>query len=344
MKDEGGKKGLTSWPKSMLLLWLGLAAVAAAREDDGRLGLLRTPNNGMPAIVQPGSTFVVETLEKAELSLLRDSARVPLGVTWKEAPGSRFRGEVSVPTHASAGAYALEAKTNGSTDTTARAVFIVDAFPDYYVLAHLSDTHIGSDRHAQASEVIVGQVISAVNASEASLALVTGDLADQGTPEQFQKFLEVLDTCRVPTFVCPGNHDREGQNYENYFGPVTYSFLYGRDGYLAFDTKDFVIADEVGTQDGELQVMRRAIKPQRWSMGFTHRYDASMGMRAQLTLFVDDPLDYLFFGHWHRENTAEEAIVPWGTTKVSVVPAAIDGAYRLIDVTESRVLFRPVQR
>jgi hypothetical protein len=148
----------------------------------------------------------------------------------------------------------------------------------------------------------------------------------------------------MPTFVCPGNHDRLALNYENFFGPVAYTFTYGPDGYLSFDTKDFMIADSIGGQDADLQRMRREIKASRWSIGISHRYDPSMGMRAQLALFVDDPLDFLLFGHWHRENTEDQIRVPWNTTRISVVPAAINGEMRLIDVATGRLVFRDVQQ
>jgi hypothetical protein len=35
--------------------------------------------------------------------------------------------------------------------------------------------------------------------------------------------------------------------------------------------------------------------------------------------------------------------VPWGTTRIHAVPAAINGAYRLIDVAVGGILLRPVQ-
>jgi hypothetical protein len=118
-------------------------------------------------------------------------------------------------------------------------------------------------------------------------------------------------------------------------------FWFGKDGFLSYDTKDYSSASELGPQDGLLEVYRRAIKPARWSVGLTHRYEPMQGIRSQLVLFVDDPLDFLLFGHWHRENTAEQRAVPWGTTPITVVPAAINGRYRLIDVTERGLRPRP---
>ncbi|MBP8128429.1 MAG: metallophosphoesterase [Candidatus Hydrogenedentes bacterium] len=320
-------------------------AVAFAREADGALGLIHAPHNGAPAISEPGGSFEAVLEHEAGLALVGDTGPLPLEVIWSDLPGGWKRAFCAVPESAAAGTYALEARTPDGTDRHARAVFLYAHFPDYYVIAHLTDAHVGSTRHARAAEVIFADLLRVVNDSDATLAVITGDLTDSGSPEQFRAFLRVLDTCRLPTFVQPGNHDREGTHYETFFGPLTYMFRFGYDGFLAFDTKDYVMADELGRQDADLQVFRRALKPCRWTVGLTHRYEQMMGLRSQLILFVDEPLDALAFGHFHRENTQEEAVAPWGKTQLIMTPAAVDGWLRFIDMTISGVLARaPEQR
>jgi hypothetical protein len=125
------------------------------------------------------------------------------------------------------------------------------------------------------------------------------------------------------------------------FGPTVYAFDYGPDGYLVFDTKDYLTADALGPQVGDLQRLRRAIKPARWSIGVSHRYWTDMSMRSQLVLFVDDPLDGFVFGHFHRG--LEQDRVPWGTTPIIATPAAVDGAWRLILVTQTGIHPQEVQ-
>ncbi|MFA6242774.1 MAG: metallophosphoesterase [Candidatus Hydrogenedentales bacterium] len=322
-------------------------AMAGAREPDGTLGLLRTPNNGMPVIVKPGDAFSVTAQRNATLALRGPDSVSELQVQWTEAPGGAAKGQCTVPADTAPGTYALEAKAGEATDTNLRAVYVVEAFPSAYVVAHITDTHIGSTRHKRASEEIVRDVFAAANATDAAFVLVTGDLTDGGEAAQFLSFLSVMDTCTKPTFVCAGNHDRKELNYERFFGPDVYSFRFGEDGYLSFDTKDFVVADDLSAQSTEIQLQRRAIKAARWSIGFTHRYEADMGMRTQIALFIDDPLDHLIFGHWHRENSEQQKSVPWnawrGATRITVTPAAIDGTMRLFDVDKSSIAPRKVQ-
>jgi len=322
----------------LLLACLLLAAPALARSPEGWIDQIRTPNNGMPALAATGGGFDAVLAAKGELRLIAGERAVPLACQWEAAPGGGMLAHCTLPGDCPAGAYALEWRNEGGLDTNTRSVFVFDVFPEYYAIAHVSDTHLGK---SPAAEEIDHAVFRAVNESGAAFAAVTGDLTEGGEEAQFQAVLRLLDTCVLPTFVCPGNHDRQGLNYERFFGPACYLFWFGKDGFLSYDTKDFSAASELGPQDGLIEAYRRAIKPARWAVGLTHRYEPMQGMRSQLVLFVDDPLDCLLFGHWHRENTAEQRTVPWGTTAITVVPAAIDGKYRIIDVTEKGLRPRP---
>ena len=314
---------------------------AAARAPDGTLALIETPNNGIPAIVVPGQRFEATLARQAATMTLEGTKTISMETTWAPLPGGKMRATCSVPADTPAGVYALAATAGDRTDRTLRSVYVRSAFPENYVIAHLSDAHIGSNRHPRTAEAIVLDVVAAVNKSEADFVLITGDLTENGEPTQFRSFLTVLDTCSLPTFVCAGNHDRKGLNYEDFFGPDTYMFRFGEDGYISFDTKDRSTAPEWGAQDADLEVFRRAIKHSRWAIGFSHRYEMGQGMRSQLILFVDNPLDRLIFGHWHRHG---ESVVPWGTTHYTSTPAAVNGFLRYFDVSAESVKPRRAER
>ncbi|HOZ47007.1 MAG TPA: metallophosphoesterase [Candidatus Hydrogenedentes bacterium] len=336
--------------RSALCILCGLmAASAAARQPDGTLGAVITPNNGVPAVQCAGGLFEVVIADHSNLSIhiaSADGTRHAVEIAGRsESAHGRTRLECRIPPDVTPGTYAVEARDDARTvDRTARAVHVLDAFPEQYIVAHISDTHIGKEQTDRPPADVFRDVLASINESEPAFVLVTGDLTEGGAIEQFQRFLDVLDTCQRPTFVCPGNHDRLAQHYEHFFGPLTYTFRFGQDGYLAFDTKDYCPADELGRQDADLEIARRAIKRARWSIGFTHRYEPGMGMRSQITLFVDNPLDYLLFGHWHRANTEDEKTVPWGFTRISVVPAAFNGHLQLIDVAPAGIRPRPPEK
>jgi 3',5'-cyclic AMP phosphodiesterase CpdA len=75
-------------------------------------------------------------------------------------------------------------------------------------LAHLSDLHIGQDTEGRALRR-AQQVVDHLNAipGEVDGVLVTGDLADHGTADEYRAVRELLATLRFPVLTCPGNHD-----------------------------------------------------------------------------------------------------------------------------------------
>ncbi len=309
-----------------------MAGTAAARDADGRLGLIQTPNNTLPAIVAPGGSFEATLTCQAEITLAgTDGSSVAVPAQWSELPGGLVKASCTVPAGVAPGLYTLEAKTADGTDSNGRAVAVVADTLEYYLAAHLSAPAVAADGTAMA------QTISAVNESGAAFCLITGDLTQDGTPEQFRAFLQTIDNCTVPTFICPGPRDRVGGVYESFIGQAAYFFSFGGDGYIGFDTADACAANGLAAQDGELYVYRRAIRSCRWSVGFTYRCDESMAMRTQLTLFADDPLDYIFCGRATDDKAASTA---WGTA-LTITPA---GYARFIEVSARGVRAREPQR
>lgn len=78
-------------------------------------------------------------------------------------------------------------------------------------LAHVSDLHVGQDRGDGGERALLRarQVVDYLNAmpGEVDGVLVTGDLADHGTAEEYRVVAEVLGALRFPVLTCPGNHD-----------------------------------------------------------------------------------------------------------------------------------------
>ncbi len=319
-----------------LVLATLVGGTGAARNPDGTLGFLKLPNNGVPVIIRSDAAFEAVLEKEATLTLSGGGGTTALEVSWSSLPGGLQQGRCKAPGPLSPGVYALHAETASSTDINTRSVYVVDTFPESYQIAHITDLHLGRFPESHPNSGLFQEIIETVNTSDAVFALITGDVTDNAEPVQFRQFLEQLDRCRLPTFVVAGNHDRTANTYQRFFGSSAYTFTFGEDGYLAFDTKDFLIADEMSAQNGLLYSYRRQIRAGRWSIGFTHRYDVAMGMRAQLCLFVDDPLDFLIYGHYHREPGEGDGI-PWGTTRPIMTPAAVDGMMRFLQVNASGV-------
>jgi 3',5'-cyclic AMP phosphodiesterase CpdA len=79
------------------------------------------------------------------------------------------------------------------------------------ILAHISDLHIGQEQGDGVARALrrAQDTVDRLNRIDGELdaVLVTGDLADHGLPEEYEKVRELLAALRFPVLVCPGNHD-----------------------------------------------------------------------------------------------------------------------------------------
>jgi 3',5'-cyclic-AMP phosphodiesterase len=72
------------------------------------------------------------------------------------------------------------------------------------VFAQLSDTHLdGGQRRADRLTAIMAYL----NRQRLDAVLVTGDIADNGLPHEYEQARAILATSPHPVFPCPGNHD-----------------------------------------------------------------------------------------------------------------------------------------
>lgn len=317
-----------------------------ARLENGTLGILKLPNEGCPVIVAPRQTFKVIAEKEGNIFLIdREKRIVPINAQWKKINSKISEALVILPEKdIKEGPYALQIITaENIKDMNIRSVWVQNEFREYYTFAHISDIHIRNNDPQDENARVFRSVIEKLNQSDARFILLTGDLTHDAEPEQWEVFLNIMNISQKPTFVCAGNHDRDKNNYENMFYTSTYAFRYGKDGFIVYDTREYRTADSWGEQDTLLYRYRRELKSSRWTFGITHRYELTMGIRSQLILFVDDPVDFTLYGHIHRENTKEEAILPWGKTRAFVIPAEKDGYYRIFDVGEGGVFPRPIQ-
>jgi len=82
------------------------------------------------------------------------------------------------------------------------------------ILAQLSDPHICAPEHLlfgrADTSAALADAVGRLNglATPPDLVVVTGDLTDHGTPEEYDEFRRVMTPLASPYVVLPGNHDR----------------------------------------------------------------------------------------------------------------------------------------
>lgn len=164
------------------------------------------------------------------------------------------------------------------------------------------------------------------------LAVITGPLTQHGTAEEFTALRMIIDDSPVPVHVAPGPEDMRTGLYTASFGRSPTLARFGADGYLLFDTSDVLPVEDISEQAGALQQMRRSIAGVRWAFGAAHAYSLRMGMRAQMALFIDTPLDALLVSETDVRDETGAPAMPWGQTLVVETPAFARGVVRIIEV------------
>ena len=81
--------------------------------------------------------------------------------------------------------------------------------PRPFLLAQLSDPHIGAEWFDDQSVPRLAAAVESVRAirPQPDAVLVTGDIADHATDEEYEQVRELLAPLQAPLYVLPGNHD-----------------------------------------------------------------------------------------------------------------------------------------
>ena len=81
------------------------------------------------------------------------------------------------------------------------------------IVAQLTDTHIrphGKLAYGVADTApYLANAVEFLNAFRPAIGavIVTGDLVDQGLPEEYERFVELIAPLKMPVYPIPGNHD-----------------------------------------------------------------------------------------------------------------------------------------
>jgi 3',5'-cyclic AMP phosphodiesterase CpdA len=109
-------------------------------------------------------------------------------------------------------------------------------------LVHVSDIHVGAT-----SDAILDAAHRAIREQSAGALVVSGDLTQRGSREEFRRAREWVDALNLPSIVVPGNHDtpllhaahrvlKPFQRYTDYFGDLTRPLRAGAVNLLPLNT------------------------------------------------------------------------------------------------------------
>jgi len=91
------------------------------------------------------------------------------------------------------------------------------------LIAQITDPHIKANRKHAYNRVdtasFLETTIQHINAFTPKIdaVIITGDLTDKGSPEEYATIRPILDTLQIPWFVIPGNHDHRSHFLQAFY-------------------------------------------------------------------------------------------------------------------------------
>jgi outer membrane protein assembly factor BamB/predicted phosphodiesterase len=210
--------------------------------------------------------------------------------------------------------------------------------------AWLSDTHVGAPHSEEDLRASVADINSL---NGLSFVIVSGDVTEFGSREQFVKATELLDQLRIPCHVVPGNHDCKWSES----GATEFAKLWGADRFI-FDAGGFRF---IGLHEGPVMKMGDGhFAPQdlRWL-----RETLAVVLAEEPIIFVthypmDDSIDNWFaaldelkkynvqailVGHGHRNKKMDFEGVPGVMGRSNLRAGNPIGGYSLVEINDGKM-------
>jgi hypothetical protein len=209
--------------------------VARAPEAIGdTLTLIMRPLLNIPSIVSQGEVLEVWADAAPDASawtgaLLREGLRHELNLLSADYDPDEtwWRLAFSTPTAGWTGLADLELDCSlAECDTSWHAVKLMEALPESYYIAHVTDTHLPTHSYYyeegaledSSSMADLRAVFADLAVIQPAFLLLTGDLINEGELEDFlearyyTRAQRLLAECEVPVYLTAGNHDIGGWN------------------------------------------------------------------------------------------------------------------------------------
>jgi len=272
---------------------------------------------------------------------------------------------LQVPSKALEGLYSL--KVSYTIDggsyiyTQPKCVYVFKTYPEYLLIAHVSDAHLpyGAD--------VIARAIYELNLIRPTIIVHTGDFVDIGVIASAWSYAWSIifnGSSKIPILIIPGNHDHSGDdaaNYQKYCGPLYYNLSFGKFHFIAMDTRELGYVDisqlrwaenvlkKISLGDVKIMLIHHPV----FGSGFMisgswqninalrsylyYSWDSNLNVASEFLRLVEQyNVNLVLAGHIHREQFniyngkhVFETNAPAGGS----LPSGVYWSYRLVNVS-----------
>lgn len=231
-------------------------------------------------------------------------------------------------------------------------------------LVHLSDLHFGKDRPD-----LLAPLLGCVNALDADLVAISGDLTQRARDAQFREARDFIDKLNAPVLTVPGNHDVSLHSpFQRFLMPWrSYRRWINRDLTPTFENENMIVVginsvDHFSLQTGRLSsgrisgacsVMDGAPKPKARVIVVHHPLEHPAKTKKKPIPGAEDALekllgcgaDLVLSGHlhtWHADNFRirsgqSTAVQLHAGTSLSSRVRGEPNDFNVIDITDDEI-------
>jgi outer membrane protein assembly factor BamB/predicted MPP superfamily phosphohydrolase len=222
----------------------------------------------------------------------------------------------------------------------------LSAEPSSFRFAWLSDTHVGSTTGEEDLRATVKDLNSQTGLA---FVIISGDLTEYGSRDQFRLAKEILDGIKIPCYAVPGNHDTKWSES----GATDFPRMWKADRFV-FDYGGFRF---IGLHEGPVmkmgdghwapqdvrwlaETLKKLPDPNQPIILVTH-YPLDDGIAnwyVVLDLLKKYNIQAVLCGHIHRNNSAIFEGVPGIMARSNLRGGAPVGGYTIVDVKDGHTL------
>lgn len=212
---------------------------------------------------------------------------------------------------------------------------------------HITDTHVTASAHDRPVADLVRNAASM--APRPAFILHTGDITEQGQPQEYARYLDAIRDSAVPFHHCPGNHDERWsplgkQAFVDAFKERYSSFTYEGVHFVLLDST--TLLEHIGHFDAPMLAwlekdLRKLRKGAPVVLAFHHPIgrDAPSIDNEESLLRLIAPYNVLaiFVGHGHSD-------LQWRINGIACFMAKplFQGSYHVVDVDEKNLVVKLV--
>jgi outer membrane protein assembly factor BamB/predicted MPP superfamily phosphohydrolase len=225
--------------------------------------------------------------------------------------------------------------------------WLLFASNDALRFAWLSDTHVGS---TAASEDLRAAVSDINSMTGLSFVLISGDVTEYGSREQFRLAKEILDGLALPYHVLPGNHDTKwsesgGTDFGRFWGQDRFSFEIDGFRFIGLHQGPLMKMGDGHWAPQDVRWLKRTLRRLHYRTQpviFLTHYPLDDGIAnwfVVLDLLKQYNIQAILCGHGHSNRKLFFEGIP-GVMGRSCLHTAKSGAgYNLVEVKDGRMTF-----